>query len=298
LRNHTGSMNALAFYLDSKGDKVRSKQLYLQAAKLGQAMSMYNYAFILEEEGNKSEAKKWYIKALDAGDTDAATAVGYIYEQEADWINAKKYYEISASAGDPYGMFNLAIALGNHFSDKGPRPCELLNKALVNKDSDAGLKKEILSAIAKGCSSSASPTPILSKSPTPTPNLSSEKFTVSPPLAANVVTTAIFGRIFLDSLNYWRVILTNSKSELVPPITGVQFRLIGYPDAGWMGVPYKLKVEPSNGSVYAEVDDMMFSILFKNNPYCPEFRAVREESGKIVKIWEKTRPECATNYTP
>ncbi|CAB4833029.1 unannotated protein [freshwater metagenome] len=297
LRNHTGSMNSLAFYLESKGNIDRAKALYLQASKLGNAMSMYNYGFLMEEEGNKPEAKKWYLKSLDAGYTDAATAVGFLFEQEADWVNAKKYYEISAAAQDPYGMYNLAIALGNHFNDKGPRPCELLNKALSSKDLESDLKKDILSAIAKGCSSTSSSS-IVNKSPSATPVLNSEKFTVSPPMASNVVTTAIFGRIFLDSLNYWRVILTNSKSETVPPITGVQFRLLGYPDAGWMGVPYKLKVEPSNGSVYAEVDDMMFSILFKNNPYCPEFRAVREENGKIVKIWEKTKPECATNYTP
>jgi len=119
LRNHTGSMNALAFYLESKGNIERAKALYLQASKLGNAMSMYNYGFLMEEEGNKPEAKKWYLKSLDAGYTDAATAVGFLFEQEADWVNAKKYYEISAAAEDPYGMYNLAIALGNHFNDKG-----------------------------------------------------------------------------------------------------------------------------------------------------------------------------------
>lgn len=295
---HTGSMNSFAFYLDSKGEKVRSKQLYLQAAKLGNALSMYNYAFVLEEEGDKSEAKKWYVKSLDAGYTDAATSIGYIYEQEADWVNAKKYYEISAAAEDPYGMYNLAIALGNHFSDKGPRPCELLNRALSSKDLDTSLKKNILSSIAKGCKTTASPSSTQSPSSSATPNLNSDKFTVSPPLASNVVVTSIFGRIFEDGLKYWRIILTNNKSEPVPPITGIQFRLIGFSEAGWMGVPYTLKVEPTDSSVYAQVDDMLFAILFKNNTYCPEFRAIREENGKIVKIWEKTRPECATNYTP
>ena len=61
---------------------------------------------------------------------------------------------------------------------------------------------------------------------------------------------------------------------------------------------HKLKVDSTIGSVYAEVDDMIFSILFKNATYCPEFHVIRGESGKIVKIWEKTRPECATDYTP
>jgi len=97
---------------------------------------------------------------------------------------------------------------------------------------------------------------------------------------------------------YWVIPLTNVKGAKVPEITGVQFRLIGYPDAGWLDVPYKLKTDPQFGTVQAEVDDILFALIFKDQKYCPEFRFVREESGKIVRIWNKGQPECVTDYNP
>jgi hypothetical protein len=74
--------------------------------------------------------------------------------------------------------------------------------------------------------------------------------------------------------------------------------MIGYPNAGWMDVPYKLKTDKLLGSVYAEVDDMLFAVIFKQLKYCPEFRVVREMGGRIVQIWEKGQPECSTDYNP
>jgi hypothetical protein len=74
--------------------------------------------------------------------------------------------------------------------------------------------------------------------------------------------------------------------------------MIGYPNAGWMDVPYKLKTDATFGTVNAEVDDFLFAMIFKDNKYCPEFRVAREEGGKIVQIWNKGQPECATDYNP
>jgi hypothetical protein len=74
--------------------------------------------------------------------------------------------------------------------------------------------------------------------------------------------------------------------------------MIGYPDAGWLDVPYKLKNDTTFGTVYAQVDDILFSLIFKDQKYCPEFRVVREESGKVVHIWKKGQPDCATDYNP
>lgn len=140
----------------------------------------------------------------------------------------------------------------------------------------------------------ATPSPTKQASPV----LSSENFKVSAPVASNVIKDSIFGRAFEDGLHFWHIGLTNSKSEKVPAITSIQFRMIGYPNAGWMDVPYKLKTESTFGTVYAEVDDMLFALIFKEVKYCPEFRAVREENGKIVQIWEKGQPECANDYVP
>ena len=140
--------------------------------------------------------------------------------------------------------------------------------------------------------------PSVSISAQATPNRTSDQFKLSAPVAKDVVIESIFGRAFKDGLNLWHILLTNNSGEKVPPITSIQFRLIGYPDAGWLDVPYKLKTDSSLGNVYAEVDDLLFALMFKDQKYCPEFRVVREESGKIVHIWNKGQPECSTDYNP
>ena len=297
-QKHTGSMNELAFYLSTIGNEQRSKQLYLQASKLGHAMSMYNYAFLLQEEGENTKAKKWYLKSIDAGYTESVNAVGYLYEQEADWINARKYYEMAAKAGDPYGLYNLAIVLVNRFSDKSARPCELLNQALGTQNLDVDLRDDIREAISKGCNSkvsiSASPTPKQTQAPV----LSSDELKVSAPISKNVQTSDIFGRVFEDSEGYWVITLTNYKEQPVPSITGIQFRLTGFPNADWFHVPYKLKTSSITDSVYAAVDDIFLAVLLNRPDICPEFRAVREEKGEIVNIWTKGQPECVNDYKP
>lgn len=120
---------------------------------------------------------------------------------------------------------------------------------------------------------------------------------MSAPLALNVQVEEIFGRAFKSGLA-WKIPLTNVKSEKVPELTAIQFRIIGYANAGWMDVPYKLKTDSSRGTVNAEVDDFLFTRVFKEVKYCPEFRAVREEGGKVVHIWNKGQPECASDYNP
>jgi serine/threonine protein kinase len=297
-QKHLGSMNELAFYLSTIGNEQRSKQLYLQASKLGHAMSMYNYAFLLQEEGKNIEAKKWYLKSIDAGYSESVNALGYLYEQEADWINARKYYEIAAKAGDPYGLYNLAIVLGNRFSDKSARPCELLNQALGAQNLDADLRDDIRDAISIGCGSKVSSTTSPTPKQTQGPVLGSDELKVSAPISKTVQTSDIFGRVFEDSEGYWVITLTNFKGQPVPPITGIQFRLAGFPNADWFHVPYKLKTSSVTDSVYASVDDLFLAILLKRPDICPEFRAVREEKGEIVNIWTKGQPECVNDYKP
>ncbi len=156
-----------------------------------------------------------------------------------------------------------------------------------------------LTEVPKTTASPSSPKPI---SPTPLktekPITSSDTFQVSAPVSPNVKIDEIFGRVFKNGLNYWVIGLTNGQSAKVPALTSVQFRLIGFPNAGWLEVPYKLKTDPTEGSVYAEVDDFLFAVIFKDQKYCPEFRVVRQESGQIVQIWNKGQPECATDYNP
>ncbi len=146
----------------------------------------------------------------------------------------------------------------------------------------------------------ASKTPTLkpvTTNPTPKPvTTSSGSFKESPAEAKNVVISNIFGRSFETNGGLdWSVPLTNSSSEPVPPITNLQFRLIGHPNKTWLDVGYKLKV--GNFGVQAIVDKLFFDMLFKKN-VCPEFRFVKVEDNLVVEIWNPGTPECATDYNP
>ena len=161
------------------------------------------------------------------------------------------------------------------------------------------LPSDQLNEVPKTSASSSSPKPVI---PTPLktdkPTTSSETFKVSAPVSPNAKIDEIFGRAFKNGLNYWVIPLTNVEGAKVPALSAIQFRLIGFPNAEWLDVPYKLKTDPTVGSVHAEVDDFLFAMIFKNQKYCPEFRVVRQESGQIVQIWNKGQPECATDYNP
>ena len=140
--------------------------------------------------------------------------------------------------------------------------------------------------------------PTASPKSTPTPVLSSDELKVSAPLSKTVVISEIFGRVFKDNQGFWVTTLSNFKGQPVPPITGIQFRLTGFPNADWFHVPYKLKTSLITDSVYAAVDDIFLAVLLNRADICPEFRAVREEKGEIVNIWTKGQPECVNDYKP
>lgn len=136
-----------------------------------------------------------------------------------------------------------------------------------------------------------------SKSSSPKPVASSfGTFKESPPEASNLKIVNIFGRSFESSGGLdWSVPLTNSSSEIVPPITNLQFRLIGYPNEIWLDVGYKLKV--GDYGIQAVVDKVLFELIFKKT-VCPEFRFVRIENNLVVNVWKPGTPDCATDYIP
>ena len=160
-----------------------------------------------------------------------------------------------------------------------------------------------ITSIQPSVSSSPSPAPEktspfqVSTTPTPKPVASSSgSLKESPADAANVAISNIFGRSFETNGGLdWSVPLTNSSSEIVPPITNLQFRLIGYPNKVWLDVGYKLKV--SEFGVQAIVDKLYFEMLFKKT-VCPEFRFVRVEKNLVTKIWNPATPDCASDYIP
>jgi hypothetical protein len=217
---------------------------------------------------------------------------------------------VSADIDGGFSAVALAKIFGEKFDDFDSA-CKWAQKVATLKNVDQSeenaAKKLSLKYCPKATKTPEATTPknsnnnvkaVESPQASPKPIASSDSFKVSSPLASNVQIDEIFGNAFKNSLNYWAIPLTNIKGAKVPEVTGIQFRLIGYPDAGWLDVPYKLKIDPRFETVYAEVDDFLFAIIFKDMKYCPEFRVVREEGGKIVKIWKKGQPDCATDYNP
>jgi serine/threonine protein kinase len=288
-----GSLNALGFYYgNKKKDALKAIPYYQKSADLGSIMGMTNLGLVYEVIGDKVSAKKWHTKASDLGSVDASINLGLFYEDAADWTNARKYYKRAADKKDPTGMYNLAMVLANNFGQSDVS-CSLLKEAVLIDSIESNTRKLATAAINKGCVSAS-----VSPGSSPKPIASSDSLKVSAPVASNVQVDGIFGRAFKNELNYWVIPLTVIKGAKVPELTAIQFRLIGYPDADWLGIPYKLKTASIDGTIYAEVDDFLFAFIFKDQKYCPEFRIVREESGKIVRIWNKGQPDCATDYNP
>ncbi len=292
-------------------DFANAKKWGLLGADINNAKSMWVLSQV-EKQRNVSLPKgtsdpsidtaivNWYKKAAELGDVKSAVSLGFSYALgigglESDLQQSCVWYQ--------KGMTYIAERKGSWKEELGDaedyeRTAQFfeLQNCQIRLLGDAPLIGR----------STASPIPTKTKTAapsstpksTPKPIASSDSFKASPPLASNAEVDEIFGRAFKNGLNYWVVPLTAAKGAKVPEVTGIQFRLIGYPDAGWLGVPYKLKTDSSSGIVYAEIDDILFALIFKDQKYCPEFRAIREEAGKIVRIWNKGQPECATDYNP
>jgi hypothetical protein len=172
-----------------------------------------------------------------------------------------------------------------------------LNNALKIKDVEKDLVVTINKAIAQGCANKSSSNSSAPPVSTPKPNPSSSgSLAPSPPESARVVTKEIFGKPYDSSSGLdWLIPLTNSNTENVPPITNLQFRLLGNSNKIWFDIGYKLK--KSDFGVQAQVDKLFFDILFRTS-VCPEFRFVRIENNLVTNVWTKSYPECSTDYVP
>jgi TPR repeat protein len=255
-------------------------------------------------------AVAWYKKSWELGDVLGAINLGFHYRfDEYDRNEAAKWLKIAAETKSPVFEGDTAFAYADFLRvemKNTSKACEWYKKsadANFQEDEKNGKEAfkqfcpnfvEVRKVVATPSPSKMSPKPLDTKKPI----ASSDSFKVSAPLASNVQIDEIFGRAFKNGLNYWVIPLTNIKGAKVPEVSAIQFRMIGYSNAGWMDVPYKLKTDATFGTVHAEVDDFLFAMIFKDTKYCPEFRVAREEGGKIVQIWNKGQPECATDYNP
>lgn len=301
-------------YLFQK-DFVLAKKWGLTGANLKDARSMWVLARVaanknsLLPEGTvdkaiDAEIFDWYKKAAELGDVKSAFALGFGYtigmgSLPTDLTKSCYWYQKTMT-----GITDRKDTYEEEMSDiedyaQAAQFFELQSCQTILLGGTPALRLTSPNpSPTKASTKPASPKVTATPANDPSPILNSESFKLSAPIATNSIKDSIFGRAFIDGMKFWRIPLTNSKTEKVPGVTAIQFRIIGYESAGWMDVPYKLKIDSTIGSVYAEVDDMTFAVIFKNVKYCPEFRVVREENGKIVHIWDNGQPDCATDYNP
>ena len=260
-------------------DYPNAIQAWKKSSSLGSGAASYKLARLYSDQNNAEEAAKYDKVGATQGDIGSIFFYGLYLQGQNDFTNAKIWFQKGVAKNDPSSMVQLGAILNAIDGDKDAA-CQLWEKASDLKNAKA--KENVL----KLCAAKASQTPV--------PLPSSTALSLSLPLSKNVITDSIWGRVFKSGFD-WLIPLSPFNADVVPPITGVQFRLLGYPNANWTGLPYKLK--KSDGGVYAQVDDIFLTVLFKKE-VCPEFRFIQESDGEIIKIWNKTEPECATDYVP
>jgi serine/threonine protein kinase len=307
-----------AYFLKETGKTKEAITYFKAASDAGDSIGSLFIGYLYSTDVKKRNlTKKYYELSYQRGLVEASWFLGEFLKNSGEFKAAESAY-LRSSASYPQSAISISSLYAINLDDivsacswaervkqiEGVEETELKEgralESLYCKDKIKTSQSSPTPSSVKSAGVSSSPKPKSTTSVTknPLPILSSESFKASAPIASNLESDEIFGRAFIDGMNYWRIPLTNSKSEKVPALNAIQFRMIGFENAGWMDVPYKLKTDSVFGTVYAEVDDMMFAVIFKNVKYCPEFRVAREEGGKIVRIWEKGKPECATDYNP
>jgi serine/threonine protein kinase len=249
-----------------------------KAANLGSSSAINTLGIIAEKQKRWDDAVAWYKKAWELKEVWGAINLGGLYNTHfKDNLAAEKWYSAAAKTGDGEAEFAYGEFLRTVFS-KSIESC-----LWFKKSSDHNWDEGVV-AYKKYC---------LTADPLPTPS-STKEFTQSAPEAKNVVVKEIFGRVYDAGID-WNVPLTGFASDPVPPITGLQFRLLGYSNKIWLDIAYKLK--KTDYGVQAQVDQLVLAMIL-NKKVCPEFRFVREVNGEIVNIWLPGLPECSTDYTP
>jgi serine/threonine protein kinase len=249
-----------------------------KAANLGSASAMNTLGIIAEVQKRWDDAVSWYKKAWGLKEVWGAINLGDLYNTHfKDNLAAEKWYSAAAKTGDGEAEFAYGEFLRTVFS-KNIEACSWFKKSSDHKWNEGVV------AYKKYCETA---------DPLPSPS-STKEFTQSAPEAKNVVVKDVFGRVFDAGID-WNVPLTSVASDPVPPITGLQFRLLGYSNKIWLDIAYKLK--KTDYGVQAQVDQLVLSMIL-NKKVCPEFRFVREVKGEITNIWLPGLPECSTDYNP
>lgn len=317
----------LAIYTESKDDNGREKFL-LDCAKdnvycIGQLAMHY----LGDDDAN---AQIWAEKGVAVNDGTSMWVMGKLAEKSywgkpgaelADTSKARYWYKRAADVGDVASMARVAeyAVLDN----KKDEACLWANRLIPIIDlrrgtydelqADQAWKKtasKIIQDLKCGVITNQVPQQPASKinskiTPTPTtspvgkisdgnlaPLLKYESSEYSEKVSINVKTSSIFGRAYLNELN-WVIPLTNSKNESVPPLNRVQFRNSALPYGSWWNLPYTLKDSGSLGW-HAEVSEIGIQLLHSTGAkVCPEFRLALVQDGLVTYIWTKSVAPCS-----
>jgi TPR repeat protein len=110
-----------AFEAVHKKDYEKAYQLFLEAAKTGDAEAQDNLAILIREgkgtTKNLANAIGWFRKAAEQGQADAQYQLGNMYEfglgVPQSYQEAASWYKKSAEQGHPSAQTNLAVLYAN-----------------------------------------------------------------------------------------------------------------------------------------------------------------------------------------
>ncbi len=262
----------------TKDDSIDTEifRWYKQAAELGEVRSMsalgLGYSMgIGSLDADFERSCYWYQKAMISISDRKGTYKEELSDEE-DYRRSSQFFELQSCQTVLLGA-NPAL----RFSSPTPKP--------------SAAKSSTTQSPTPAASSTTSPGDLLSDGDLQ-PAMSYKSSEYSEKLSSNYKSSSIFGRAFLSDL-LWKIPLTNSKTESVPPINRVQFRDSAKPFGSWWNMPYNLRDGGSTGW-YAEVSDLGIQILHSSGAkVCPEFRFALVQNGSVTYIWNKTVEPCA-----
>lgn len=266
-------------------DPVKSKIYMEKAVKLGYVDGYVGLASLLMDQKKYNEAIALLLKAEKAGSKNSSNLLGMSYEKLEKYDLALKYYLISSKYGEVLSSYNAAMI---YYSRKDFDNAIKYFTVAANMNDNPAMYQlgEIYRLFKRDTKTSCTWFNRAAKAgnaeaQTSVKNYCQDDFKVSAPEAANVDIQQLNQRPFLgDSLYYF--VWAGTADKLLD-YTGIQVRERGRTDVPWFQVPHKLQNEKDG--VYIMVDQVFLTVLTKRTNICWDFRTVKEESGKLVTVW-------------
>ena len=276
----------VAFIYDTYVKDLKNAKIYYEkAVELGYVDGYVGLAALLMDQKKYDNAIQLLLKAENAGSKNSSNLLGMSYEKQNKLDLALKYYLISTENGEVLSAYNAAMI---YYSRKDFDNAIKFFTIAANKNDAPAMYQlgEIFRLFKRDTKTSCTWFNRGSKagdlkSQTSVKNYCQDDFKVSAPEASNVDIQQLNYRPFLgDSLFYF---VWAGTSEKLLDYTGIQVRERGRTDVPWFQVPHKLQNEKDG--VYILIDQLFLTVVTKRSNICWDFRAVKENSGKLVTIW-------------